>query len=288
MIVMRVLVTGSEGFLGRHLVRALSEKGHEVVPYDLQFGHDILDIERLRGALQGASACIHLAAVADLYVAEGEAGRAREVNVAGTAAVLQACETVGVRLLYASTCCAYGNNGEERSCENSPVCPTELYARTKLEGEHLVLASDSPHAVVRLATFFGPGMRPSLATWRFLHAAMAGIPIEIHGTGEQTRCYTHVEDVCTGIIRVLELPEFAEIINIADDRPVSVNELAAISMQVAGRTVPTYKVEDRRGQILHSAIDCSLLRDLGWTPDWNLEDGLRACLVDMWRGGDHG
>lgn len=285
MTVMRVLVTGSEGFLGRHLVRALAARGYEAVHYDVQLGHDILDRERLQRALRDVSVCIHMAAVADLYVADEEPGRAREVNVAGTAAVLRACDAAGVRLLYGSTCCVYGNNAVERSCEGAPVCPTELYAQTKLEGERLVLTSPSPHAILRLATFYGPGMRPSLATWRFLHAAMVGAPIEIHGTGEQTRCYTHVDDVCTGIIRVLEEPRVTGIINIADERSVSVNELAAISMQVAGRVVPTNKVEDRAGQILHSAIDSSKLRELGWAPAWTLEDGLRDCLEEMRRGG---
>jgi nucleoside-diphosphate-sugar epimerase len=278
---MKILVTGSEGFLGVHLVEALERDHHEVVHYDIAQGLDILDREQLSEAMVGVDACIHLAAVADLYIAEDEPSRAREINVTGTAMVLEACERAEVRLLYASTCCAYGNNDVELSSESSPVAPTEHYARTKLEGERLVLASGGHHAILRLATFYGPGMRPSLATWRFLRAAILGEPIRIHGTGEQTRCYTHVGDVCSGIIRILDRPDFAGIVNISDDRPVSVNQLAVISMQAAGAEVPTVHVQDRDGQIYHSAIDNELLRGMGWAPRWTLEEGLRGCVDEI-------
>jgi UDP-glucose 4-epimerase len=278
---MKILVTGSEGFLGVHLVGALERGRHEVVRYDIAHGLDILNREQLDEAMVGVDTCIHLAAVADLYIAEDEPGRAREINVTGTARVLEACDHAGVRLLYGSTCCAYGNNGVKLSSESSPVAPTEHYAQTKLEGERLVLASGGHHAILRLATFYGPGMRPSLATWRFLRAAAVGEPIRIHGTGEQTRCYTHVGDVCSGIIQVLNRPGFTGIINISDDRSVSVNQLAEISMRVAGTEVPTVHVADRAGQIHHSAIDNRLLRGMGWAPQWTLEEGLRGCLDEV-------
>jgi UDP-glucose 4-epimerase len=281
---MNILVTGSEGFLGVHLVGALMRLGHHVVRYDVQLGQDILNRAQLSKAMVGVDACIHLAAEADLYVAEDEPVRALQLNVTGTARVLAACNQAEARLLYASTCCAYGNNGVALSSEESPVAPTEHYAKTKLEGEQLVFRSPRPHAILRLATFYGPGMRPSLATWRFLHAVLEGEPIHIHGSGEQTRCYTHVEDVCSGIIRVLEQQDFNRIINVSDDLPVSVNQLAQLAMRVVGRRVPTVNVPDRRGQIYRSAIDNSLLESMGWSPRWTIEAGLRDCVADMWQG----
>ena len=284
---MRILVTGSEGFLGAHLVRELKRHDHEVVGYDLARGQDILDRKQLDAALHGVHVCIHLAAIADLYIAEEHPEQAQRVNVQGTATVLEACDLAGVRLLYCSTCCIYGNNGVACSDETAPAMPTELYARTKLEGEHLIQGSRHSHVILRLATFYGPGMRQSLATWRFLHAALEGETITIHGSGEQTRCYTHVEDVCTGIIRVLEEPTASGIINISDDRSVSVNELAEISMKIVGHRVPTKKVKDRDGQIHHSAIDNTRLRRLGWAPRWTLEEGLWECVSELQKTNNH-
>ena len=274
---MRVLVTGSEGFLGQHLIQLLAENDHDVVRYDLALGHDILDAEQLRTSLQGCDVCIHLAAVADLYIAEDDPETAQAINVDGTRLVTEICDEFDIRLLYASTCCAYGNNGLEISDEDSAVAPTEHYAKTKLEGEKFVSNSENGHTIMRIATFYGPKMRESLATSIFLRAASTGEPILIHGTGEQTRCFTHVQDICSGIVCVMEDVTFQGIINISDDIETSVNQLANITMQAVGRSVEVRHTTERDGQIFRSSIDNSLLRGLGWLPKWNLLDGLRQC-----------
>jgi UDP-glucose 4-epimerase len=274
---MRVLVTGSEGFLGQHLIQFLSEKGHEVVRYDVALGHDILNAEQLRNSLNGCDVCIHLAAVADLYIAEHNPKAAQEINVDGTKLVVEICDELEIRMLYASTCCVYGNNGLDKSDESSVVSPTEHYARTKLEGEKYVSTSNNDHVIMRIATFYGPQMRESLATSIFLRAASAGDPILIHGSGDQTRCFTHVQDICSGIVVVMEKEGFGGIINIADNREISVNRLVEITMQVVGESVVIKYTPEREGQIFRSSIDNSLLRGLGWFPLWNLTDGLRQC-----------
>lgn len=274
---MRVLVTGSEGFLGQHLTEFLSEEGHDAVRYDLTLGDDILNANQLHTSLEGCDVCIHLAAVADLYIAENDPKTAQEINVDGTRLLVEICDELGIKLLYASTCCVYGNNGLKISDEGSAVAPTEHYARTKLEGEKFVSNSENGHTIMRIATFYGPKMRESLATTIFLRAALAGGPISIHGTGKQTRCFTHVQDICSGIFCVMENEDFQGIINISDDIETSVNQLANISMQAAGRFVEIKYTPERDGQIFRSSIDNSLLKGLGWSPKWNLLDGLRQC-----------
>ena len=135
---MKVLVTGSEGFLGRRLGALLEAKTeHTVLRYDLQLGHDVLNAEQLDDALNGVDACIHLAAVADLYIAEENPERTQSINVEATRLVLEACNRHDVRLLFASTVCAYGNNGYEQSDENAPLAPTEVYASSKATAETL-------------------------------------------------------------------------------------------------------------------------------------------------------
>ena len=170
----KVLVTGSSGFLGQHLVLVLNGYGFDVSTYDLVDGHNILDRKSLLDTLKEGSikTCVHLAAVADLNEAEENPDNAHTVNVKGTRIVLSCCDEVGVRLLFASTCCVYGNNGVCGSNdESSPPAPTEIYADTKLASEIDVLESnrlfDLKHVVMRLATFYGPGMRAALATSLF-------------------------------------------------------------------------------------------------------------------------
>jgi len=282
---MRILVTGSEGFLGQHLVELLMKKGHEVVRFDLSLGHDILDTSQLRDSLQGCGVCIHLAAVADLYIAEDDPENAQTINVDGTKSVVETCDELGIRLLYASTCCVYGNNGLELSDETSPVSPTEHYARTKLEGEKFVSESKSNHTIMRLATFYGPHMRDSLAIAIFLREASSGNPIQIHGDGKQTRCFTHIEDICLGILCIMEDDDFSGVINVSDNREISVNQLAEMTFQIVGKNTGIIYTREREGQIFRSSIENSLLRKMGWEPKWNLLDGLRQCSNILSNGG---
>ena len=275
----RVLVTGSEGFLGKYLVRLLALHGYDVTRYDATRGENILDKDQFTSALDGVHACVHLAAVSDLNIAETDPSEAQRINVEGTRSVLECCDAQGVRLLFASTCCVYGNNGASTNTEQTPACPTEVYAQTKLQGEEIVLgtamACAHKHVVLRLATFYGPGTRAALATSLFMRAAARGSPIEIHGSGEQTRCFTHVHDVAEGIRVVLQAKKFSGIINVTDNREYSVLQLAKIAMDVTGNTVAIEHVSDRRGQIHRSNNDNSVLRSLGWAPSISLREGLR-------------
>lgn len=227
--------------------------------------------------------CVHLAAQADLYEAERDPTSALRTNVEGTRVVLECCNNCNVRMLFASTCCAYGNNGLDISDELSPTAPTEVYAKTKIDGEAIILESDKTcqlrHAILRLATFYGPGMRGALATARFLNAATTGGVISIHGTGEQTRCFSHVHDIAEGIRVVISARNFSGVVNVADDRECSVNELVRIVMDVAKVCTVRYE-NDRDGQIKRSKICNRRLRELGnlgWRPTVSLEDGLRDC-----------
>ena len=274
---MKVLVTGSEGFLGKHLVQELNHLGYDVVRYDLELGLDILNIEQLRYSLIECDVCVHLAAIADLYIAEEEPEIAQMINVEGTRKIVNVCDELGVRLLYASTCCAYGNNNVEISNEESPVAPTEHYAKTKLEGEKHVLNSKNGHTVMRIATFYGPGMRDSLATAIFLNSAFQKEKINIHGDGKQTRCFTHVNDITSGIICLIQNDNFQGIVNVSDNKETSVNELAKIAINISGNDVEISYQPERDGQIFRSSIDNSLLRAMGWKPRWSLEDGLYQC-----------
>lgn len=275
---MKVLVTGSEGFLGRRLCALLdAQTEHIVLRYDLQLGHDVLNAEQLDDALDGVDACIHLAAVADLYIAEEDPERTQSINVEATRLVLEACNRHDVRLLFASTVCAYGNNGYEQSDENAPLAPTEVYALSKATAETLLADQLDKHCILRLATFYGPDMRQSLATSVFIRALLNDEVIHIHGDGQQTRCYTHVEDVANGILCILESKQTG-VFNIAGEEEVSVLKLIEVLAGIANKTPRLQFVDDRFGQIRRSNISSNRLRRLGWFPKYSIVQGLRSCL----------
>ncbi|MBT4289876.1 MAG: NAD(P)-dependent oxidoreductase [Deltaproteobacteria bacterium] len=277
-----ILVTGSSGFLGESVCRELKKAGCPYEEFDLDNGKNILDYSHVAESLEGCSTCIHLAAVSDLYIADSNPDQCRLVNIKGTRVIANACKSMGVRLLYASTCCVYGNNDVVLSDETSPTKPTELYAETKLEGEEVVAESGCDYTILRLATFYGPNMRKSMATSIFLKNNILGKRIGIHGDGNQTRSYTHVDDISSGIRIVCDKKPTQSIINIADDHAYSVNELITIIEQLTGKKSKTCFVKDRIGQIRKSSINSSLLKNLGWQPEWDLQRGMNDCLTKLY------
>jgi dihydroflavonol-4-reductase len=136
---MHVFVTGGgHGFLGGHVVRALEEAGHEV-----ECGFvDVRDQERLTRAVRGADAVLHVAALYSFTAPDAEL---EAVNVGGTANVIEACWTAGVRrLVHTSSCATCGPVPGRRATEEDGPPEWELavpYKRTKLEAERLVLAA---------------------------------------------------------------------------------------------------------------------------------------------------
>lgn len=276
-----VVVTGSTGFLGKRLVALLESQGVVVRGYDITRGEDILNQSQLEEAIKssGSTAVIHLAAIADLNIVAKDVGFGHKMNVEGTRVVIAACKATGARLLFASTCCGYGNNHCHPSSESSPLCPAEEYAQQKVESEKDVTAAGAPHTSMRLATFYGPGMRPALATAIFLEKAHNKQNIIIHGSGKQTRTWTHVDDVSSGIVAVLQSETYVPVVNISTDESRSVLELAKIACNVVGSNVSIVHGEDRKGQVFEEQINNDLLRSLGWTPKYTLADGMKHSYV---------
>ena len=274
---MRILVTGSEGFLGKVLCRQLRSDSHEVIGYDIANGKDILDNIQLREAMIDCDVCIHLAAIADLYIAEHQPELARNLNINATKSLLEIAEQSHVRVLFASTVCAYGNNGVAVCVEESPLAPTEVYAESKSEAERLFYDKLDRHAILRLATFYGPNMRTSLATSIFIEALKNDEQIHIHGTGLQTRCYTHVDDIASGIIAVMDSQKNG-IYNISSDEEMNVIDLIELISELMGKRANTIHVDDRFGQINKSKISSKKLQNLGWKPKYDLISGLKTCI----------
>ena len=120
-------------------------------------------------------------------------------------------------------------------------------------------------------------MRTSLATSIFIEALKNDEQISIHGTGLQTRCYTHVEDIASGIIAVMDSNKNG-IYNISSDEEMNVIDLIELIAGIMGKRAKTVHVEDRFGQINKSKISSKKLQNLGWKPKYDLISGLKTCI----------
>jgi nucleoside-diphosphate-sugar epimerase len=276
----KILVTGGKGFLGKRLIPVLIKKGYKVKSFDIVDSQDITKPQQIERAIKNCDIVMHLAAVADLNYAREHPKETMDVNILGTINVLEGCRKYKKDLIFASTCCVYGNPDTHPVDENTFPKPTEIYAHSKLAGEHLILGYSKHfgirYNILRLATFYGPEMRPALAPYVFLSRVMKGEPIEIHGTGKQTRTFTYVDDIVDGIVAVLKSGVWNEIINITTEEETSVLKLAKLAMKIVGRKVPLKFVADRPGQIKKEQILARKAKKLlGWEAKISMEEGLR-------------
>jgi len=275
---MKVLVTGSKGFLGNAFSKKLFEHGHEVIGYDLP--EDIRDREKVSASIKGCDCVFHFAAVADLNYARLHPYETLDINVMGTASVAEACSKHRVPLNFISTGCVYGNNGVSVSDEESLKHPTEVYAYSKLAAEQIVEAyhvnNGLNYNIIRSSTFYGPNMRKELAIYIFLEHAKNNKPLLIHGSGKQTRTFIYIDDVLDVLIRLLIKP-MNQTFNIAGVEEISILHLAHKCCGVADSMVPILHIKDRHGQIFHETLSIEKAhRLLGWAPKWSLDKGLEA------------
>lgn len=273
---MKIIITGGTGFLGKRLSRKLKENGHQIMSYDIVGGYDILNIEQMEETIKSfkPKTIIHLAACSDLNIFAKKPEISYKINVVGTKNILDLCEQYNIRLLFASTCCAYGNNNIHPTDETSITCPTEPYAKSKKESEKDILKIGLPHCCMRLATFYGPEMRAALAPAIFIDKAHKKETIEIHGSGQQTRTMTYVDDIVSGIITITESEPKYTIVNVTTEESVSVLDMIKYAKNVTGNDTKCVNIEDRNGQIYEEVIHSKRLQSLGWKWKTSFEEGM--------------
>ena len=273
---MKIIITGSSGFLGKRLVKSLSKRNHDIFEYDILNGYDILNIEQLEKLFieYNPDSIIHLAACSDLNIYREKPEISYKINVIGTRNILKICNKHNVRLLFASTCCCYGNNNVHPSDETSPLAPTEPYAKSKKQSEEDILKIGLPHCCMRLATFYGPQMRSALAPAIFIDKAHKNKTIEIHGDGKQSRTLTYIDDIVSGIVTIIESKPKYTVVNVTTEEVTTVLEMVDIAKKITKNDVECIHIKDREGQIYKEDISNKRLRNLGWVPKFTFKKGM--------------
>jgi len=237
---MRVLVTGSAGFIGYHVAQTLLERGDEVVGLDIVNDYYDVDLKEARLArlmphtayrhlrvdladpdgMASAFAehaperVVHLAAQAGVRYSLTNPSAYVQSNMVGFGHVLEGCRHNGIEhLVYASSSSVYGSNTRlPFSVHDNVDHPVSLYAASKKANElmahtysHLF---DLPTTGLRFFTVYGPWGRPDMAMFLFTKAILADEPIQVFNHGHMRRDFTYVDDVVQGVVRVLDrVPE---------------------------------------------------------------------------------
>lgn len=288
-------VTGGAGFIGTNLCYALIAAGHEVrVIDDLSAGKreqlpeavsfhqvDIRDRGAMTEIVRGADVVVHLAALPRVQFSIESPEATHDVNVTGTLSVLEAARAAKVpRVVYAASSSAYGDQTELPLHPGMRPEPKSPYALHKYIGEEYMRLWHELYGLetvsLRFFNVYGPYLDPdgpyALVIGRFLKCAAAGEPLTITGDGEQTRDFTHVDDVVAAIIRASEVATVGhgEVLNVGAGKQTSINELAAL---IGGEVVYiSPRIEPK-----HTLADISeTTRLLGWSPKIRIEAGLAA------------
>jgi UDP-glucose 4-epimerase len=300
----RMLVTGAAGFIGSHVCEALVARGDDVVGIDCFT--DYYDVAQKRAnlsallhhprfrlieeslvdvnlprALDGVAVVFHLAAQAGVRRSwGGEFEHYIEHNVRATQRLCEAMKGGGARLVYSSSSSVYGETARLPMREDHPTHPRSPYGVTKLAGEALCLLYGANHglpvACLRYFTVYGPRQRPDMAFHRFIRAALGGEPVDVYGSGAQTRDFTFVSDAVAANLAAADYGGAAPVFNIGGGSRASLNAVIDLIGRVCGRAPDVRYREPQKGDVTHTYADIGLAaRELGYAPRVELEEGIR-------------
>ncbi len=216
-VLVKVLVTGASGFLGRQLISKLLEEGHEVVglvrgtsnreglPKDIEIREaDLFDIQSLEDAVQGVSTVIHLAAYFDFYPSDEDL--MFKVNIEGTSNLMNACVGTDVeRFIYCSSTETIGPTRFPPGTEDTELRPDFSYGESKIQAERAIrqITNDTglAHIILRPTGVMGEGDQYIMyeVAHELLHGKVFALPRDMSAQF----MFTHVDDVVSGFIAAL-------------------------------------------------------------------------------------
>ncbi len=317
----KILITGGAGFIGSHLAEALLERGHYVYVIDNLSTGRLENIQHLRPhprfgvavetilnetvmdrLVSECDMIYHLAAAVGVELIVKNPVETIETNILGTQVVLKLANRYLRRVLIASTSEIYGKSEKVPFSEEDDriLGPTSRsrwsYADSKAIDEYLALAYHKEKklqvVVARLFNTVGPRQtgRWGMVIPRMVTQALRGKPITVYGDGKQIRSFTYVKDTVRALIGLMESNgTVGQIYNVGSQNSISIGELAQRIKELTGSTseimyVPYEQAYEKGFEDMRIRIpDLSKIRrDIGWEPEYTLDDILRD-VIDYFR-----
>jgi UDP-glucose 4-epimerase len=305
---MKYLVTGGAGFIGSHLVEKLISRGDQVVVFDnlstgsasnlsgtkgkIKFEQgNILDRAVIDKLVSESDYVVHLAAALGVFNIVNKPLESLKTNLQGSEVVLEACDKYRKPALIASTSEIYGKNDkvplneEDDRIIGHPLKSRWSYSEAKAVDESLAyfyyLEKKLPIRIVRFFNTVGPRQvgHSGMVVPRFVSAALENEPLSVYGSGDQIRCFCHVDDAVRALLLVMDSDKaVGEVFNVGNNQQITIMELAKKVIELTGSSSTIEKIayenaypegfEDMQRRV----PDISKIKQvLGWTPEINLE-----------------
>lgn len=318
---MHVLITGGAGFIGSHLTDLLIGRGDSVtILDDLSTGRienlnaakayarervefiqgDVTDARLVNRLAHQADLIVHLAAAVGVFRIQHDTLRSLHTNLRGTEVVLEAAHQAGTRVVVASTSEVYGKNDCDGLSEESdriigsPLLSRWSYAEAKAIDEtityqyvqHLGLQA----IIIRPFNTTGPRQRGryGMVVPRFIQQALAGEPVTVYGTGEQSRSFGHVLDIVGAIATLVDTPAaYGQVFNIGNPAQITINGLAQKVVERTGSRSPIIHVDYETAygpgfeDMQRRVPDISKISGLtGYQPRYSLDDIIDSIVAE--------
>ena len=295
---MKIFITGGSGFIATPLTKHLLEKGYNVKILDLsepKIKHKNLEFTRksildnITKDIKGCDAVFHFAALLGVDNSDKRPLDTMKINLEGSVNIFKSAIDAGVkRMIYSSSSEVYGEPRELPIKEDSVKGPVSTYGVSKLAAEIYAKAYNQEFGtdirIVRFFNVYGPGQQPNWVVPIFISKALRNEQIKVFGNGNQTRCFTYVEDVADGVLKVFDKGKRGEAYNIGNNRPTTILELAQIIKEVTKSKSEIIKVgfgKDtrlREREIEYRVPDISKIKSLGWQPKTMIKEGVKEIL----------
>jgi UDP-glucose 4-epimerase len=304
----KYLITGGAGFIGSHLTEALVSRGDQVVVLDNFFTSsmgnlnqvkdkvnvvegNILDQTLIRKMVSESDYIVHLAAALGVFNIVNKPLESLKTNLQGSEIVLEATDKYKKPVLIASTSEVYGKNTKVPLSEEDdriighPLKSRWSYSEAKAVDESLAyfyyLENKLPIRIVRFFNTVGPRQvgNYGMVVPRFISAALKNEPLAVYGSGEQIRCFCHVDDAVRALLLVMDSEKaVGEVFNVGNNQQISIMELAKRVIELTRSSSSIEKIAYEKAypegfeDMQRRVPDISKIKQvLGWTPEINLD-----------------
>lgn len=302
---MKVLVTGSEGFIGSHLTEQLVEKGYDVKGFvrynsdnnwgwlenskykkDIEvYTGDLRDFDSVYDAVKDVEAVFHLGALIAIPYSYLSPMAYIKTNVEGTYNILEAARKIGIkRVVQTSTSEIYGTAQYVPIDEKHPYNPQSPYAASKASADHLALSYyrsfGTPVTIVRPFNTYGPRQSARAIIPTIISQILAGKKQIKLGNLNPTRDLNYVKDTAAGFLEVgLNEKTIGDVYNLGTGKEISIGDLAEKIIKLTGKKVEiitdSQRLRPEKSEVERLLSNSDKSRNLtGWVPRYTLEEGL--------------